>query len=130
MWGFAAAWGLALLKPKIRQLDFLKEAPLKKALPVLLLTTGMLAVAAVIYGIFHYNSCLPPQGFPVTTRYFVFLAPVSILAPTVFLDALWRALGGNKLVRRFLTAGFGYLLIHRVFKIFPDIRGYFPDLFL
>ena len=123
---FLALYGIQI-KAKARQ--FLRHDVLERGIPFLWLTGGMIAATCLIIFAFQCMACPSSQGFPVTTRYFINLAPVGIIAATLFAVLVIKSCGRMFWTRIILASGMGYLFIHRVFKILPDIQGHFPLLF-
>lgn len=88
----------------------------------------ILSLAAVLW-IFHIRETPERSGFPVTDRYFINFTPLGIVATVFFLKTLLKALRERTWAQVLICAGAGYLLIHRMIKVIPEIRGFYPNLF-
>jgi len=92
------------------------------------LTALMLLAAFCVLAILKLTST-PMQGFPISSRYFVYLTPVSIISTTLLSMTVFRSLAGNRWVQTLILGGMGYLIIHRFFKMLPHIKNICAPIF-
>lgn len=87
------------------------------------LTAFMLLASFGIIAMFKMRAVPYMQsGFPVSSRYFVYLTPIGIISTTLLSTAVLRSLPGNRWVQVLILSGIGYLVIHRSLRVFPLIR--------
>jgi len=79
----------------------------------------VLAWAAVILGIFGLKA-KPDQGFPITSRYFIYLTPIGVMATTIFSVSMIKSLSAYRPVQYFFMALSGGLIAQHFFKILPN----------
>jgi hypothetical protein len=98
--------------------------------PYLLLVLGMMLSVVATFLLFERMERPNHEGFPVTTRYFIHLAPVGIVATTLFTRTLFRTLGKNAWARMFLSLVIASIIIPQLPKVARDIAGYYPQLII
>jgi len=126
---FMVAIVLFYLQKGTRYLKIYTDDTLQTGWPYLLMTLGMIASTCLI--VFFFKLMEPPgqQGFPVTNRYFINLAPVGIIATTLFTTLLIKSFRERPWVQWCLGCGIVGLIVQKLFKIIPDIQGHYPQLF-
>ncbi len=87
-----------------------------------LLAVLMLLAAMSIIFLLKWQASPTRQGFPVSSRYFVYLTPVGIISTTLLSISIFRSLAGNRFMQTLLLSGMGYLIIHRFMKAIPHIK--------
>lgn len=90
---------------------------ISEGIPYFLLTLLMILAFIFIIVIFKIKSNPNIDGFPVSSRYFVYLTPISIISTTLLSTIIFRSLETNRLIQLFVLSGMGYLVIHRFIKI-------------
>ena len=106
-----------------------KDDMILKDRPILFLTAWMLAAAFLVLVIFKIYDTHGTAGFAVTSRYFIYLTPLGIIATTILSVDVIKSLSGNRWIQFLVTIGISYLLIHRFIKTIPDIRNLCVGLF-
>ncbi len=87
--------------------------------PYLLFLAGVMTTTALVMGAFVLSSKAKGEGFPISSRYFIYLMPVGVMAVTMGIAELWRLLSRW----RFIQVGYALLiaglLLPKFFKIVP-----------
>ncbi len=84
-------------------------------------TVLMLLAAFCVLAVFKMKA--GESGFPVMSRYFVYLTPISIISTTILSITVFRSLSGNRFVQILVLGGMGYLVIHRFFRVLPFLKS-------
>jgi len=121
--------GLYFLQKKKGSPKFVKNDPLAQGIPYACLTVLMLGAAFLLLMIFQINEVSHDKGFPIASRYFIYLTPISIISTTFLSIHVFKALSVNRWIQIPVTIGMGHLLIHRFFKILPLIKNYCIPIF-
>ena len=79
----------------------------------LIFTVIMLGLTIVLMGLFHLKAH-NNEGFPLSNRYFIYLAPIGAIAVTLFTAEAWKALAGKAWLRVGLVLFAGGLLVFRL----------------
>lgn len=120
---------LYALQRKTRFPVLMKDKIILEGLPYFALTSFMLLAAFLVLFIFKLGENPSQHGFPVSNRYFIFLTPIGIISTTLLSVHVIRALSGRIWLQILSSIGIGYLIIHRLLKVLPDIKGLYPELF-
>lgn len=75
-------------------------------------TAIMLGLTVVLMGMFYLKA--KADGFPLSNRYFIYLAPIGAIAVTLFTVEAWKALAGKVWLRAGLVLLAGGLLVFRL----------------
>jgi len=78
----------------------------------------VLASSIVLYIILGLHA-KPNQGFPVTSRYFIYLTPIGVIATTIVTVSLLKSLSKHQLLCWGLGGLIGFLLVQHFLKIVP-----------
>ncbi len=89
--------------------------------PYAALTILMLLAAFTVIVIFKWQET-PGEGFPIASRYFIYLTPIGVIATALLSRAVFLALAVNRWVQLLVTSGMGYLLAHRFWKMIAHIQ--------
>jgi len=88
------------------------------------ITVLMLSASFCVLAIFKMQVDPHAQsGFPVSSRYFVYLTPIGIISTTVLSMTVFRSLSGNRWIQILVLGGMGYLVIYRFLRILPHIKN-------
>lgn len=93
---------LCFMKPKDHNVTYL------------IFTVLMLFLTAMLLGLFYLKAHGKNEGFPLSNRYFIYLAPIGVIATTLFTAEAWKALAGKMWLRIGLAVLVGGLLIFRL----------------
>ncbi|MDP2652782.1 MAG: hypothetical protein Q8Q08_02000 [Candidatus Omnitrophota bacterium] len=126
---YLAALAVFGLQRMTGRLGFFRGDALLKAVPFAALTAGMLLSAAAVLALLLGKASESHAGFPVSNRYFIYLAPVGVIAATLAIHSVWQSLDGKIWARLIFLSGTGYLLAHRLWKVIPSIAGHYPGVF-
>jgi hypothetical protein len=78
----------------------------------------VLASSAAVLVSFAIHSA-PGQGFPITSRYFIYLTPIGVMAATILSVSLIRSFSRHRLIQWGLSGLFVFLYIQHFLKIVP-----------
>ena len=120
-------FGLYLVGKKLKRPLLFKDDTLLKGVPYLLLTVLMILDAFFVIWLFHIND--HGTGFPVTSRYFIFLTPIGIIATVLFTKNIIQSLSAYRWVQFVFASGIGYLVIERFLKVAVHIKNFCPWMF-
>jgi len=104
------------LKNKVFK-DVISEEILKPVFYVIFLALVLAASAAVIC-IFALHA-KQGQGFPVTSRYFIYLTPIGVMATTILTVTIFKSLSGYRLIQGVLMGLIILLLAQHFIKTVP-----------
>jgi len=90
------------------------------------LTMLMVMGCAAVLFLFKISESASKEGFQISNRYFVCLAPIGIIATTLFSDCLVRA-ANKKLVKGIVIFILGFLLLIRLLRTNQFVE-FFPPL--
>lgn len=85
----------------------------------MLFLAGVMATTALVMGSFVLSAKAKGEGFPISSRYFIYLMPIGVMAATMGIVELWRLLSRWRFVQvgyALLIAG---LLLPKFIKIVP-----------
>jgi hypothetical protein len=85
---------------------------------VLFTALTLLATVSVLV-MFMQQQCLPNQGFPITSRYFIYLMPVGVIAATLMTQAVIVSLARYRWIQWAAIIGIALLVIPRFLKVVP-----------
>lgn len=103
---------------------------LLKALPCLTFVLLMIAATGVVYAIFKLRQPADRSiGHYATDRYFINLAPVGIIGTTMLVASMLNAFKDKRWLQVIVFVGTAYLLLYRLGRVIPSIKGYYPELF-
>ncbi len=85
-----------------------------------LFTALALAATLAVIFLFTRNQCLPGQGFPVTSRYFIYLMPIGVIAATMMTDAIIRSLSMYRWLQWAILVLIVSWVIQRFLKVVPS----------
>ncbi len=104
------------------------DGAVRKGIPYLVLTALAVLVAIAMLVVLKHEANPEHAGFPVVSRYFIFLAPVGVIATTLF---SWHIVRATRFLwLRFLFAGgLSYFVFLRIFKMWRDFKGLYPWMF-
>lgn len=109
-----------------RKNKMLKEAinpEILKPLPYVYFMLLVLAASAGVLGLFAMHAT-PGQGFPITSRYFIYLTPIGVIATVILTVSLFKSLSKNRWLQWPLVAIIGFLLIQHFLKTLPKAISY------
>jgi len=89
-----------------------------KPVPYVVFMITALASSAVVLVLFALHA-KGNQGFPITSRYFIYLTPIGVIATTILTVSLIKSLSKHLLMRGVLIGLIGLLLAQQFFKIVP-----------
>ena len=90
----------------------------------------MVLAAAAALLVFKWKESAVQNGFPVSSRYFIYLTPVGIIGTTFFSAELMRSFRHKRWVQLVLGMGIGYLVFCRFLKVMAEVKGLYPGCFL
>jgi hypothetical protein len=99
----------------------LKGAPneeILKPIPYVIFLALVLAATAVVLWLFSLHAT-PNQGFPITSRYFIYLMPIGVIAATILSVSVIKSFSKYRLIQVVLFVLMGLLLIQHFLKIVP-----------
>ncbi len=99
-----------------------KYTPGKEILkPVLYVSFMMLALAATgaVLMCFALHAVSPGQGFLITSRYFIYLTPIGVIATTMLLVSIIKALSPHRLLQWATIGLIGLMIAPRFLKVVP-----------
>jgi hypothetical protein len=98
-----------------------KYAPSKeilKPMTYIIFLLGVLAATAAILWLFALHA-KPGHGFPITSRYFIYLLPIGVISTTMVTVSMMKSLSQFRLAQAALIGLIGLLFIQHFFKIVP-----------
>jgi hypothetical protein len=98
--------------------DTLSEEILKPVAYVIF-TALVLASTAVVLWLFSLHAKLGSQGFAITSRYFIYLTPIGVIATTIMSVSLIKSLSKHNPMQWFLIGLIGLLLTQYFLKTVP-----------
>ena len=110
------------LQHKYKKFILFKNNDFIKAMPYLGLTVLMLLAAFLLLFIFKWGENIDREGFPISSRYFIYLTPIGIISTTYLSMKVFKGLSANRWIQIPVLSGMGYLVIHRFWKIIPHIK--------
>ena len=116
---FITALLLYFFQQKTSFLKLFTDKTLLKPIPYFLFTTLVLLSMVVVLALFKWHATPSGQGFSITSRYFICLTPISVLAATLISTAIIRSLSNHKFLQWALALIIGMLFLQRFFKIVP-----------
>lgn len=94
-----------------------------------LLTVLMLLAAFSVLILFKMKASPLKEGFPISSRYFIYLTPIGIISTVSLSMNIFQALSRNRWIQMLVFSGMGYLIIHRFFKMLPHIGNICAPIF-
>ena len=85
----------------------------------------LLAATGAIMLKFKLGESASHEGFQVSSRYFIYLAPAGIVAATLFSIGMWKALQGRRGLQALLAVVIVFLLVIRLQRTFDLVKGYY-----
>jgi len=79
----------------------------------------VLGASAVVLWFFALHATVPQQGFPVSSRYFIYLMPMGVIGATFLSASVVKSLYSYRLLQMGLIIFIGYLFVFRFFKVVP-----------
>jgi hypothetical protein len=125
---YVFALGLWAIQKVFPRLALYRDQSIIEGGPALLMTLGMMLTAVCAYAFFKLHEGPSQTGFPVSDRYFVYLIPVGVVATTVFVHSLFKALRQNVFLMSIIASGITGLLLQRLPKTIAEIQGHYPGL--
>ncbi len=125
-WLFLLVLGCYWGQQKLKMRSLINSEVLK-GLPALGLFCGAVGCAVSLLLLFKIKEG-PVVQFPVSEKYFIFLAPVGIIAVTIFADAVIRSLRPRWMQWIFAVGVLG-LAVPRMIKVVGQFLKQYPNLF-
>lgn len=131
LWDFFVGRPASLIKEDLgrtspgKQIDNSSNDFMKAGIMFLLWMLGILGATALVLLKFKLAEDPNHAGFQISSRYFVFLAPIGIIAATLFSVGMFRALKGKIALRVLLVLVVGILLLFRFHRTFELVYGYY-----
>ncbi len=110
---------------KKKGLQLIKEEGMKEGIAYFMLTALMLLAAVLVLIKFKLTESSAHQGFQISSRYFIYLTPVGIVAATLFSLNMLKSLQGRRWLQTFLVLIIVFLLVFRIERTFMLIKGYY-----
>lgn len=110
-----ASW----LGTRIKWLRYPVNQELNKAGAYFFFTLLALSAAFAVLGLFMLNPSPPGEGFPITSRYFIYLMPVGVIASVLMTRAVIQSLFAYWWLQLVIAGLIGYLVVHRFLKVVP-----------
>ncbi len=114
---------------KFSRLKIFADRSLVEAAPYFCLTVLMLAGAFLIMLKFKLQENFQQEGFPVSSRHFIFLTPVGIISTALFSIHLVKGLWKQKWILLPLAVYIGYLVATRFIKNIPYLEKVWEGFF-
>jgi hypothetical protein len=90
-----------------------------KPLPYVILMILVLASSAVVLWCFALHAKPEGQGFAITSRYFIYLTPIGVIATTSLIVSLYGSLARHRLTQGLFMGLIGFLMVQYFLKIVP-----------
>jgi len=119
---FVLFLGFYFVQTRLTKAKFLNGEALYNEIPILSVTGLMLAAAFFILFIFTLKANQVQNGFIVSSRYFMYLAPVGIISTVLLSRAIVQSLSNDRWLQMIFTIGIAYWIIHRGIKLWPTVR--------
>jgi len=110
----SAYWG----GQKKQLLEGILYKEILRPVPYVIFMVLVLASSAMVLCFFAFHA-KGNQGFPVTSRYFIYLTPIGAIATTIMSVSLFGSLSRHRLIQRILMGLIGFLLAQYFLKIVP-----------
>ncbi len=105
-------WGQKVRMPK--------DAPGEEILkPVTYVIFMALVLASTAVVLFLFTLHTKTGQFPITSRYFIYLTPIGVMAATMLIVSLYKSLSKHRLMQLIFTGLVGLLLAQHFLKIVP-----------
>lgn len=95
----------------------------------LALTSLMLLAACVLMAVFKLREVSPEQGFQISNRYLIYLAPVGSIAVTLFSRDMVKAFKGKIWLQGVVVLGLAALLILRISRTYTLACHFYSSAF-
>jgi len=128
MFLFVLFLGLSFIQKKTGCPKLFGKDTLIKGLPCLFLTLLMILGALCVLFIFKLKDS--HTGFAVTSRYFIYLTPIGIIATTLFSEHLIKSLSAKRWLQMVIFLIIGYWVLARAVKNIPFIEMFFEKIIL
>ena len=79
----------------------------------------VLAASAGVLWLFALQAKPEGQGFDITSRYFIYLTPIGVIAVTIISRSLFKSLSRFSLIQWPMVGLIGLLLLQHFLKIVP-----------
>ncbi len=120
---FLATYGVAQRNTLIR---YSPSKEILKPMVYLIFLGLVLAFTGVLLWLFSLRAT-PGKGFPITSRYFIYLTPIGVMATTILSVTLIKSLSQYRVIQGMLVLLFGFLLVQHCLKNVPKaIHGLLP----
>jgi hypothetical protein len=103
---------------KIRAIKSIPDKEILRPVPYVFFMAMVLAFSAAVLCIFALHA-KKGVGFPVTSRYFIYLTPIGVMATTILTVSLVRSLSANVLIKWACVGIIGVLFAQYFLKIVP-----------
>jgi len=104
-----------------------KDKAILKGGPYFIFTVAMICSAILIIALFkHYDH---GEGFAISSRYFIFLTPISIISTTLIIYVMIKSLSPVKWIQWPVLFGMGHLIYFRFIKTIPHIESICKGIF-
>jgi len=125
-WLFVLALSVYGIQQKAKRFNVISNEILK-GLPAFAIFCGAVAAACSLLVIFKIKQG-PEVQFPVSEKYFIFLAPVGVITLTSLVDAMVRAI--RPYLLKICVIGFVLgMVVPRAFKVIKSLLKQYPNLF-
>ncbi len=126
---FVLLYALGWLQRHFLQKEIIPLWPVKQEKFLLWLTLNMILFAVLVLAILKGQATSDHTGFAVSSRYFIFLTPFSIIATGIFTISLYRTFCQRLWLCIPVMGGIGYLVLHDAMKVWDALKGLYPALF-
>ncbi|MBF0489146.1 MAG: hypothetical protein HQL15_00825 [Candidatus Omnitrophica bacterium] len=99
--------------------SFFINQEIKSSITFVFFTVLTLLATAGVLGLFMLHQCQPGTGFPITSRYFIYLTPIGVIAATVMTRSIIHSLSGYRWLQWIMIGAIAVWVIPRFFKIVP-----------
>ena len=99
-------------------LNFMPGKEILKPVPYIIFMSIVLASCAVVFCLFALYA-KQGLGYPINGRYFIYLTPIGVIASTILIMALIRALSKQRLMQGILVGLIGLLLARHFLMTVP-----------
>jgi hypothetical protein len=104
---------------KKRLLNFIPGQEILKPIPYVVFTALMLASSAAVLCLLGRHAKEVPGGFPISSRYFIYLMPIGVITTTILAAALIKSFSRHYLMQALLVGLIGLLWVQNFLKIVP-----------
>jgi hypothetical protein len=116
---FLLVWLTAFILKKIGRQDFVQEEPLRPAIIFSCYVTVTLILTVLLLTYMWIIRSELPQGFPLTSRYFIYLMPLGVILAVLAAFDMSRAFSRYRILQMILWGIILFWVIKRLIKVAP-----------